>query len=149
MSSDKKGGPRATVACPACQRLNRVDLGRADDRPRCGHCRAAIPVDRPLPASDGSLERILRDAEVPVLVDFYADWCGPCKSMAPILDAVATDRSGRALVVKVDTDRNPGSAARYGIRGIPTLILFRSGAEVQRQVGAVARGAIEAMVDRG
>jgi thioredoxin 2 len=137
---------RATVACPFCTKLNRVDLRRAADRPRCGECQKPLLLDRPLTATDATLDRILADTDVPVLVDFYADWCGPCKTMAPVLDEIARARTGTALILKLDTDRNPASASRFGIRGIPTLIVFRNGRESQRQVGGVPRAALEAML---
>jgi thioredoxin 2 len=139
---------RAVVACPSCATLNRVDLGRLADRPRCGTCREALPLGEPLPASDANLERLLASSEVPVLVDFYADWCGPCKMMAPTLAQIARKRSGDALVLKLDTDRNPAMSMRYQIRGIPTLIAFAGGREVAREVGAVPPQRLEALIDR-
>ncbi|HEX6071207.1 MAG TPA: thioredoxin [Longimicrobiaceae bacterium] len=139
---------KATVACPSCDTLNRVDLARLSDRPRCGRCREPIPLDHPLPASDATLERVLSGTEVPVLVDFYADWCGPCKIMAPTLDQLARKRAGEALVLKLDTDRNPAMAIRYQIRGIPTLIAYSGGREVAREVGAVPPPRLEALLDR-
>ena len=139
---------KATVACPACGRLNRVDLARAADRPRCGACGRPIAVDRPLPLTDATFDRVLADAPVPVLVDFYADWCGPCKMMAPVLDRVAGERAGAALFAKVDTDRNPRVAQRFGIASIPTLIAFRGGAEVARRMGAMPAPQLDALVDQ-
>jgi thioredoxin len=96
--------------------------------------------------TDQDLDRVVSGTEVPVLVDFYADWCGPCKVMAPVLDAVAREMAGRALVAKLDTDRNPQAAARFAIRGIPTLVVFRGGREVAREVGAVPKPRLEALV---
>ncbi len=137
---------KATVRCPFCGKLNRVDMARARDRPKCGECSKPILLDRPITVTDQDLDRVVQDAEVPVLVDFYADWCGPCKTMAPLLDELARNRIGEVLVTKLDTDRNPGMAARFGIRGIPTLIAFRGGREVAREVGAVPRPRLEALV---
>jgi thioredoxin len=103
-------------------------------------------VDRPVRVEGEDFEKLISDAEVPVLVDFYADWCGPCKVMAPILDDIARERTGELLVAKLDTDRNPELARRFGIQGIPTLILFREGEPAARQTGALPRPAIEEML---
>jgi thioredoxin 2 len=138
---------KATVECPFCATLNRVDLGRALDRPKCGACGRPILLDRPQAASDDTLEQILRETEVPVVVDFYADWCPPCRVMAPRLDEVARDRAGQVLVVKLDTDHNPVMAERYGIRGIPTLIGFSVARETGRLVGIVARQQLDELID--
>jgi thioredoxin 2 len=108
---------KATVSCPFCLTPNRVDLTRVEARPKCGECGKPILLDRPIVVSDKDLERVVRDAEVPVLVDFYADWCGPCKVMAPVLDNLARERAGFVLVAKLDTDRNPTMAVRHAIRG--------------------------------
>ena len=136
----------AVVACPFCSTLNRVDLARLADRPKCAKCGKPILLDRPLPISDATFERVTTDTSVPVLVDFYADWCGPCKIMAPVLDDVARRRAGEVLVTKLDTDKNPATGLRFGIRGIPTLILFRQGKEVGRRVGAVPPADVEALL---
>lgn len=144
---DSSGSRKVTMACSSCGTLNRVDLARAGDRPKCGRCGHSVPLDRPVPATDQTLERILRDAAVPVLVDFYADWCGPCKIMAPVLEQIARERTGQALVAKLDTDQNPAMAARHQIRGIPTLVAFRGGREVQREVGAVPKPRLDALLD--
>jgi thioredoxin 2 len=146
--TDETTGGKATVACPFCRTLNRVDMQRVHDRPKCGECARPILLDRPIAVSDQDLERIVGDSDVPVLVDFYADWCGPCKMMAPLLDAVAHAQAGRALVAKLDTDRNPTMAVRFAIRGIPTLIAFAGGREVGREVGAVARQQVDALLER-
>jgi thioredoxin 2 len=135
-----------TLPCAACGRLNRVDAARASAGPRCGVCRERIQLDRPVALSDAILDRVLGDAQIPVLVDFYADWCGPCKVMAPLLDEVARSRAGEVLVGKIDTDRNPAAAARFRIQGVPTLVLFSGGREARREVGALPRGRLEAML---
>lgn len=137
---------KVTVPCQFCGTLNRVDLGRLDSGPRCAECSRPILLDRPIKITDESFERVIQDAEAPVIVDFYADWCGPCKIMAPLFDELAAARSGGVLVAKVDTDRSPATSMKYGIRSIPTLILFRGGKEVARQVGAVPRAALDALV---
>jgi thioredoxin 2 len=137
---------RATVACPFCATLNRVDLARIADGPRCGNCRRPILLDRPMAVTDETFERVVTDTEVPVVVDCYADWCGPCKIMAPVLDDFARERQGAVLVTKLDTDRNQATAQRFEIRAIPTLLVFRNGQEVGRHAGAMPRQQLEAFV---
>ena len=137
---------RATVTCPVCDALNRVDLERLSDAPRCGECGRSLHLDRPQALSEASLDRIVAETDVPVVIDFYADWCGPCRFMAPIVDALALERAGAVLVGKLDTDRYPAAAARFGVRGIPTLIVFSGGREVARQVGAVPRSVLDALL---
>jgi len=114
---------KATVACPFCQTLNRVDLTRLEQHPKCGNCGKPILLDRPLAVADANFEQVTTDTTVPVVVDFYADWCGPCKMMAPLLDDVAHRRAGQMLVLKLDTDQNPATQQRFDVRGIPTLIV--------------------------
>jgi len=144
------GAPRverkATVACQFCSTLNRVDLSRLDHQPKCGQCGRPILLDRPLSISDDSFQPVIAGTDVPVVVDFYADWCGPCKMMAPILDELADDRKGEVLVVKLNTDQNPGTMVRFGVRGIPTLIVFTGGHEATRQTGAVPRARLDALL---
>src|SRR2546426_1170453 len=134
-------GRKATVACPFCTTLNRVDLGRLPDRPKCGHCGRPILVDRPVAVTDATVEAVLAGTTVPVVMDCYADWCGPCKIMAPVLDDLAHERAGEVLVTKLDTDRNEATAQRFNVRAIPTLIVFREGREVARHAGVLARRA--------
>jgi len=136
----------ASIPCTFCSTLNRVDLARIADRPKCGSCGRPIMLDRPLRLSDKNFDRVIQDAHVNVLVDFYADWCVPCKVMAPALDEVAHEHQGRVLIAKLDTDRNQATAARFGIRSIPTLIVFENGSEKIRQSGAMRRQQIEALL---
>ena len=137
----------ATIPCPFCAQLNRIDLDRLGSGPRCGSCKRPLLLDRPVKVSGESLDAVLAGTDVPVLVDFYADWCGPCKILAPIVDDLAHDYSGRAVVLKLDTERSPGVTERFGIRGIPTLIAFRNGSETGRQVGLAQRVQLEALLD--
>ena len=149
MSTTQEGTKaHALIRCPQCAALNRVDAARAQDRPKCGECERPLLLDRPVSVTDQDLERVVKESDVPVVVDFYADWCGPCKFMAPVLDSVARDRVGQVLVTKLDTDRNPASAVRYGIRGIPTLIVFKNGTEVARQVGAVPQDTLDSIIEQ-
>ncbi|HEY9173079.1 MAG TPA: thioredoxin [Verrucomicrobiae bacterium] len=132
------------VHCLACGRANRLGYERLGHEFRCGHCKSAlpqpkVPVDVPHAATFASLISL---SALPVLVDFWAPWCGPCKMVAPELVKVAAAGAGRWLVAKVNTEELPDLAARFNIRGIPTLILFRGGVEVARQSGALPAAAI-------
>lgn len=138
-----------TLRCAFCAKRNRIDMDRAADRPRCGECGKPFLLDRPVKVSGDDFESLVVDAAVPILADFYADWCGPCKAMAPALDELAADRIGQLLVAKIDTDRAPQLSTELGIRGIPTVILYRDGGEVSRQTGAVSRETLDRMVDSG
>lgn len=137
---------KATVACPFCGKLNRVRMDRVQDRPKCGECSRPLLLDRPIQVTDAAFDRVIADAEVPVLVDFYADWCQPCKIMAPMLDDIARERMGELIVLKLNTDLNQSTSMRFAIRGIPTLVLFRGGREVAREVGAVPRAKLAALL---
>ncbi len=137
---------QATVACPFCATLNRVDLARLADRPKCGRCERPILVDRPVTVTDATVDGVLAGTDVSVVVDCYADWCGPCKIMAPILDDFAQLRRGEVLVTKLDTDRNPTTAQRFDIRAIPTLLVLRQGREVGRHTGVLTRAELDALV---
>jgi len=146
MTDTKTPSRKATVACPFCGKLNRVDLTRVQDRPKCGECKRPFLLDRPMAVTDAAFDRVIADSQVPVVVDFYADWCQPCKVMAPLLDEIAAANQGEVLVLKLDTDRNQASSQRFGIRGIPTVIAFRNGKEVAREVGAVPRPRLQALI---
>jgi thioredoxin 2 len=137
---------KATIRCPHCGTLNSVDLNRAAQGPRCGSCRKPILLDRPLKATQADFDRTLGSTPVPILVDFYADWCGPCHMIAPYLDTIAAARVGKALVLKVDTEADPQLASRFAIRGLPTVVAFRNGKETGRQVGAATKEAFERLL---
>ena len=128
-----------TLQCQFCLTWNRVAAARVADRPKCGKCGKPMLLDRPYPVFEDGFSRTITDTTVPVLVDFYADWCGPCKMMAPFVDELAREYQGRALIAKVDSDRAPRLSQQFGIRGIPTTIVFKGGREVARQVGAVGK----------
>ena len=134
------------VSCVFCGKANRVDLGRLDAGPKCGECGRPIRLDRPIKVTDADFDQTIAGASVPVLVDFYADWCGPCHMMAPVLDDVAHRRAGEALVLKLDTDANQQTPARFGVRGIPTLIAFRNGKEHGRHVGVAEASVLDKLL---
>jgi thioredoxin 2 len=132
-----------TLPCQFCGTWNRVDTARVLDRPKCGQCGKPMLLDRPFPLTDETFARVIAEAGIPVLVDFYADWCGPCKMMAPEFDAFATRHAGRVFVAKLDTDRNQATSQQFGIRGIPTLIRFEGGAKTNEQSGFIRLPDIE------
>lgn len=143
MTATEGAQPKMMVRCPSCASWNRISAEKAADRPKCGKCGTPIELDHPLMLTDDTFARTIAESEIPVLVDFYADWCGPCKMMAPYVEQLAKERIGRAIIAKLDTDRNPRTAGSFNIRGIPTTIVFRDGKEVGRQVGAVPKEGLE------
>ena len=146
-SSPSTAGVRSAVlACVFCGRLNRVDLARLGDGPRCGECTRPILLDRPVKVSARSFDETIGSATVPVLVDFYADWCGPCRILGPVVDELASRHAGQMLVLKVDTDRDGELATRFEVRGIPTLVAFQNGVESGRHVGVARRAELEALL---
>jgi thioredoxin 2 len=138
--------PHVTLPCGSCGRWNRIAAKRMTDGPKCGVCAAPLKLDHPVPLSDATFDRVIRESSLPVLVDFYADWCGPCRMMAPAIDELARSSAGHVLVAKLDTDASQKVAARYQIRGIPTVIVFRNGREERRQSGVMPLGALREMV---
>jgi thioredoxin 2 len=127
--------PEAWIRCGFCLTLNRIQMARAKDRPKCGKCQRPILLDRPVKVDGEDFEKTVLQSQVPVLVDFYADWCGPCHMLAPHLDQIASEGVGSLLVVKLDSDRAPDLSQRFSIRGLPTVLLFQDGVEAGRVVG--------------
>ncbi|MDQ2778215.1 MAG: thioredoxin [Pseudomonadota bacterium] len=125
------------VACAHCLVTNRVPPGRLSEDPVCGRCGNALLDGKPLTLNDANFERITRRTELPVLVDFWAPWCGPCRMMAPQFEQAARRLKGRALLVKVDSDENPQTSGRFAIRSLPTLVRLQAGVEQSRKVGAL------------
>ena len=131
------------VACPACLAPNRVPAARVAEDPKCGKCGAALLDGAPAELNEDQFEPFVQRTELPVLVDFWAPWCGPCRAMAPHFERAAQQLKDRVRLVKVNTEDAPGLAARYNIRAIPTLVLFRNGVEQKRMSGALDAGALE------
>lgn len=135
------------IVCPHCQTTNRVPAERSANDPVCAHCKNALLDGRPVELTDANFDRVTRRTEMPIVVDFWAAWCGPCQMMAPHFKQVAERFKGQVIFAKVDSDHNPQAAARFGIRSLPTLVLLRGGREVRRQPGAMQAPQITAWVE--
>ncbi len=136
------------VACSSCSAQNRLPAARLLDKARCAACKAPLlPLARPVAIESAvDFDELVRDAKAPVLVDFWAAWCGPCRMVAPELEKLSAQRSGSTIVAKVNTDALPELSARFGISTIPTLILFRAGREAKRISGAMPASALAAQL---
>jgi len=149
------GGGRMTddrlVQCPACGSTNRVALGRLEEglAPRCGRCKADLPVKTgPVIVTDATFADLVEGSALPVVVDMWAPWCGPCRMLAPVLDELAVEMAGRVRFSKLNVDENPLNAARFDARRIPLLVIFKNGREVDRVVGLMPKAALAARLEQ-
>lgn len=130
------------VVCPHCDGINRIPTARLADAPKCGQCHRPLFTGHPVELSATSFARLIGRSDIPVVVDFWAPWCGPCQMMAPEYEAAAAELEPRVRLAKLNTDAESGVAGEFGIRGIPTLICFKGGREIARRSGAIARSEI-------
>jgi thioredoxin 2 len=147
MTLDNNG---VLLACGSCGITNRLRYEGLEKATQCGKCHAALPrPNEPITVPNtGVFDAAIARASVPVLIDFWASWCGPCHMMAPEIDKVAQRTAGRALILKVDTEANPELSARYGIRSIPTIMIFQGGKEATRTAGVQPAAVLEQLLER-
>ena len=135
------------IKCPSCQKLNRLPLDRMNQKPICGICKSSLLLGS-IEADQANFKEILTQTKLPVIVDFWAPWCGPCKMFAPTFQVSAKKYGEKVLHVKLDTDANPAIGQQYNIRSIPTLAIFKNGAEVERISGALPPAQLEQFISR-
>jgi len=135
------------AVCPYCGAVNRIPAERLGDKPRCGKCGKAIFSAKPIELTAANFHKQVANSEIPLLVDFWAPWCGPCKMMAPAFEKAAAALEPHVRLAKLNTEDEQQIGARFDIRSIPTLVLFRDGKEIARKSGAMMGGQIERWVE--
>ncbi|HEX9578446.1 MAG TPA: thioredoxin TrxC [Myxococcales bacterium] len=139
---------RVEYHCAACGTPNRIPRARLKDDPKCGKCKTSIFPEKPVAATDATWKREVEDSPIPVLVDFWAAWCGPCRAVAPALEKIAQERKGRLKIVKLNVDENPRTASMHQVQSIPTLMLQRGPLFLDRLAGALPKEELDSWIDR-
>jgi thioredoxin 2 len=149
VETDAEAEPKSTLyPCSACGATNRIQGPRVGDDPQCGRCHKKIFPRHAVTVTDDSWQREVEQSPIPVLVDFWAPWCGPCRTVGPMLEEVARERGGKLKIAKLNVDENPRLSARFGVQAIPTMILFRGAVELDQIRGAVPKSVLEGRLAR-
>ncbi|MBV0931963.1 thioredoxin TrxC [Marinobacterium weihaiense] len=135
------------ISCPACLATNRIPSSCLDRAPHCGKCKHLLFAANPVDVDNHAFQRIVANTDIPVLIDFWAPWCGPCKMMAPVFESVARALEPRCRLVKVDTETHQELASQYQVRSIPTLLLLQGGVELARRAGAMDARSLQQWVE--
>ncbi len=136
----------AHITCPHCDAVNRMPHSKLEKHPKCGKCHQSLFIGKPVELTTANFSKVINKTDVPVVVDFWAPWCGPCKMMSPIFEQTAMTVEPRARLAKLNTEVAQNIAAQYGIRSIPTLVVFKNGKEVTRQTGALDQGTLSRLI---
>jgi thioredoxin 2 len=139
------------IRCPSCGVTNRVPLEKVESglRPICGRCKTRIPVDhKPVTVTDATFSAEVERSPLPVVLDMWAPWCGPCRMITPMIEELATEMAGRLRFAKLNVDENPATAARFNVRSIPTILVFKGGREVDRIVGIQPKSAMTRRLEK-
>jgi len=139
------------IRCPSCGVTNRVPLEKVESglRPICGRCKTRIPVDhKPVTVTDATFSAEVERSPLPVVLDMWAPWCGPCRMITPVIDELATELAGRLRFAKLNVDENPATSTRFNVRSIPTILVFKGGREVDRIVGVQPKSAMAQRLEK-